>query len=256
MMKKIWYILIVGCLLGLFACNDVEVGYLDVENAAYAKDSMLLYKVEDRLVEYKEIYAQYNERVSDLNDLVADLEEQYDDIQYSSEYDDASYYYGEAMYILENEDPNDEFAIADTTTYGPIYRDLKAQLDLLEDKKYETKDLIDNAAQEFGYTSAEVLENDMAGLENRIKYQSPWITQPIESVLGTEPLSFAIANVKNDNPGNAELFRKSLTIMGGGRMNIPIDFKAPAGRYVVSILIENEGQCRVLEDVFTFIVDK
>ena len=61
---------------------------------------------------------------------------------------------------------------------------------------------------------------------------------------------------RNDNPGNAELFRKSLTILGGGRMNVAFDCKAPAGRYVVSVAIENEGQYAVLEEAFTFIVDK
>ena len=100
------------------------------------------------------------------------------------------------------------------------------------------------------------MKSEIVKLENRIKYQSPWVTQPIESVLGTEPLSYAIANVKNDNLENAELFRQSLTIMGGGRMNVAFGCKAPAGRYVVSIEIENEGQRAVLEEVYTFIVDK
>ena len=71
MMKKIWYILIVGCSLGFFACNDVEVGYLDVKNAAYAVDSLHIYKVEETLDKYN---ADYNEHMSSLLDEIKELQ--------------------------------------------------------------------------------------------------------------------------------------------------------------------------------------
>ena len=93
-------------------------------------------------------------------------------------------------------------------------------------------------------------------MKNTIEYSIPWVTSPIDRVLGTEPLSYYIENVKNESAANAELFRKSLTIMGGGRMYVEQNLEAPAGRYVVSIRIENKGQRAVLEDVFTFIVDE
>lgn len=74
--------------------------------------------------------------------------------------------------------------------------------------------------------------------------------------MGTEPLMYSIAEVSNESAANAELFRKSLTIMGGGRMYVDQNLEAPAGVYKVSIRIENEGQSALLKDVFTFIVEE
>ena len=44
--------------------------------------------------------------------------------------------------------------------------------------------------------------------------------------------------------------------MGGGRMYVEQNLEAPAGRYGVSIRLENKGQRAILEDAFTFIVDE
>lgn len=256
MMKKIWYILIVGCSLGFFACNDVEVGYLDVKNAAYSVDSLHLYSVENTLDKYK---ADYEEGMSSLLAEIEEMENQKAEMEF--ELDDLD----NAMYDLM--DQMDQMPDPSAEEYKELERQLKELSDSYEGlyAEYRTlgkqisdfkKNTVDKVAQKLGFESEAMMKSEIVKLENRIKYQSPWVTQPIESVLGTEPLSFAIANVENDNPDNAELFRKSLTMMGGGRMNVAFDYKAPAGRYVVSIEIENEGQRVVLKNVFTFIVDK
>lgn len=255
MMKKIWYILIVGCSLVFFACNDVEVGYLDVKNAAYSIDSLHLYNVENTLDKYK---SDYEEGMSSLLAEIEELENQ--ETAMEGELDDRM----NDIYDLEDQmyDPNisdEEYEELERqmaeleASYQVLYAEYKALGKQIATFKENT---VDKVAQELGFESEAMMKSEIVKLENRIKYQSPWVTQPIESVLGTEPLSYAITNVENDNPENAELFRKSLTIMGGGRMNVSFDCKVPAGRYVVSIAIENEGQRVVLENVFTFIMDK
>ena len=254
MMKKIWYILIVGCSLGFFACNDVEVGYLDVKNAAYAVDSLHIYKVEETLDKYN---ADYNEHMSSLLDEIKELQKKEADM--GDELDnlmDQIYDLMDLQDAATSDEEYEELGIQIeelNNSYKVLfakYRELGKEIASIKEKT------VDKVAQELGFASEAIMKSEIVKLENRIKYQSPWVTQPIESVLGTEPLSYAIANVRNDNPGNAELFRKSLTILGGGRMNVAFDCKAPAGRYVVSVAIENEGQYAVLEEAFTFIVDK
>lgn len=254
-MKKIWYILLVGCSLGFFACNDVEVGYLDIKNAAYAIDSLHIYDVKSTLDKYS---ADYEKGMSSLLAEIEELEKQ--EIAMEDELDalmDQIYDLEDQMYdpgISDEEYDELERQMAElNASYNDLYAEYRAFGKQIADIEENT---VDKVAQELGFESEAMMKSEIVKLENRIKYQSPWVTQPIESVLGTEPLSYAIANVKNDNPGNAELFRQSLTIMGGGRMNVAFDCKAPAGRYVVSIEIENEGQRAVLEKVYTFIVDK
>lgn len=255
MMKKIWYILIVGCSLGFFACNDVEVGYLDVKNAAYAVDSLHIYGIENTLNKYK---ADYEEGMSSLLVEIEELENQEADME--EELDLRM----NDIYDLEDQmyDPNisdEEYAELERQmqeledAYQLLYAEYRALGRKIADIKENT---VDKVAQKLGFESEAMMKSEIVKLENRIKYKSPWVTQPIESVLGTQPLLYAIANVENDNPENAELFRQSLTIMGEGRMNVAFDCKAPAGRYMVSIEIENEGQRAVLKNVFTFIVDK
>ncbi|WP_141560895.1 MULTISPECIES: hypothetical protein [unclassified Butyricimonas] len=254
-MKKIWYILLVGYSLGFFACNDVEVGYLDIKNATYAIDSLHIYDVKSTLDKYS---ADYDAGMSSLLAEIEELENQEADME--DELDalmDQIYDLEDQMYdpgISDEEYDELERQMAELeASYNDLYAEYRALGKQIASIQENT---VDKVAQELGFESEAMMKSEIVKLENRIKYQSPWVTQPIESVLGTEPLSYAIANVKNDNLENAELFRQSLTIMGGGRMNVAFGCKAPAGRYVVSIEIENEGQRAVLEEVYTFIVDK
>ena len=62
--------------------------------------------------------------------------------------------------------------------------------------------------------------------------------------------------MRKETPESAELIREALSIMGGGRIHVALDVKAPAGVYVVSIILENEGLHRLLEDIYTFIVEE
>ena len=80
---------------------------------------------------------------------------------------------------------------------------------------------------------------------------SPWVSPKIQGVVGTDPITYQIAAVKSEN-GNAEMFKALLSVRGGGRMEFPLVSDIPAGDYVVSLKVTNEGHSVILEDIFTF----
>ena len=88
----------------------------------------------------------------------------------------------------------------------------------------------------------------------RIKNNAPWVTQPIQGIEGTAPLIYTIEEVTATEGGDAVMFKQELRIIGNGSFYYPLEHKAPAGKYVVSIRITNEGYSHVLKDVYTFIV--
>ena len=88
----------------------------------------------------------------------------------------------------------------------------------------------------------------------RIKNNAPWVTQPIQGIEGTAPLIYTIEEVTATEGGDAVMVKQELSIIGNGSFYYPLEHKAPAGKYVVSIRITNEGYSHVLKDVYTFIV--
>ena len=47
------------------------------------------------------------------------------------------------------------------------------------------------------------------------------------------------------------VFKQELRIIGNGSFYYPLEHKAPAGKYVVSIRITNEGYSHVVKDIYT-----
>ena len=79
----------------------------------------------------------------------------------------------------------------------------------------------------------------------RIANEAPWVTPKIQGVLGTAPLLYEF---------DAELFKQEIIVRGGGVMELPLYTKLPAGRYVVTLRVSNDGYSSALSDVYTFIV--
>ena len=88
----------------------------------------------------------------------------------------------------------------------------------------------------------------------RIRNNAPWVTQPIQGIEGTAPLIYTIEDVTATEGGDAVMFKQELSIIGNGSFYYPLEHKAPAGKYVVSIRVTNEGYSHVLKDIYTFIV--
>lgn len=91
---------------------------------------------------------------------------------------------------------------------------------------------------------------------DRIEKQAPWTINPIDGILGTEPIVFRLHDVKATNGGNARIFsRKDLTVRGLGRMEVQLYPEAPRGTYTVSLEVTAADHFAVLEDIFTFIIE-
>ena len=87
----------------------------------------------------------------------------------------------------------------------------------------------------------------------REQNMSPWATEAIQGVRGTEIINYEIFKVTSED-GNADLFKKDLSIIGGGIMFFPLGSDAPLGKYKVSVKISNEDHVSILEDIYTFVV--
>lgn len=256
-MRKILFILGLGYCSLFAACSDVEIGYLVTEHAAYTKDSLYLYNIEERLEELTNILEEFREKTGPILEEKAELTELRQDKQYDLwDFDD--YELAPVREQLAN--------CTDAETCKKLEAlvkeleeergEMRKEISALDDQIWNLQYEVNKIAEELGFYSENELVNQVDKLKNTIEYAIPWVTSPMEGVLGTEPLSYMIESVGNENAANAELFRNSLSIMGGGRMYVAQDLKAPAGRYSISIRVENKGQSAILKDAFTFIVDK
>ena len=88
----------------------------------------------------------------------------------------------------------------------------------------------------------------------RIKNQAPWVTTKLQGILGTPPINYRLLDVKASEGGDAEIFRQELSVRGIGVMEVPLEFKAPKGRYLISLEAYNEDHSSAMHDVFTFII--
>lgn len=108
-----------------------------------------------------------------------------------------------------------------------------------------------------GYLPAELeIRNTLDPVEDavRIENHSPWVTGKIQGVLGTNPLLYEFVCVKASDGGDEKAFAQVIKVRGAGMMEIPIEAKLPAGKYLVTLKVSNEGYSALLPDVFTFIV--
>ena len=71
---------------------------------------------------------------------------------------------------------------------------------------------------------------------------------------GNFPLLFEFVSVKASEGGDAEIFKKEITVRGGGVMELPLYTELPEGRYVVTLKVSNDGYSELLSDVYTFVV--
>ena len=70
-------------------------------------------------------------------------------------------------------------------------------------------------------------ENPKTNDQIRIDNNSPWVTNAISGVLGTEPLQYEFVSVEATEGGDADLFVKEIVVRGHGRMEVPLRPTAP-----------------------------
>lgn len=66
-----------------------------------------------------------------------------------------------------------------------------------DNKAWNLDSKIRKLAVDMGIGSERELKNRISKLQNMIEFKIPWMTPPMESVFGTEPLLYSIAGVKN-----------------------------------------------------------
>lgn len=254
-MKSILFVLIV--ILSITACRDIAVGFLEVDEASYSIDSLVLFDQADSLRKMEVLWDRFQEAAVDLRQESSVLEEKTNAAKGKlNDFDEKTY--NPLLAKLKTLSPGtpEYIACEQELEAAKILRDVKkeeweeANLEWWN-KKQEVKEL----AARSGIGEEKVFKQQMATLKGAIDRGNPWVTLPISGVLGTEPMIYSIENVYNEDSAAAELFGKSLSIIGGGKMLLKTDNKAPAGKYRISIRVENEGHSAVLKDIFVFIVE-
>lgn len=257
-MKKIITILIgiLSVWVTFTGCEGPAIGYLITEDVTYPIDSMVVMsfpRLEQEVLnlEQKKINFDLSEEGKVILKKKAELEAI--TAIYSYKVDSIQDIMDELEYKMYDENPyisNEEFE----RLYG-LWEEQYA----VQDEFYRLWDEIDAQIEEVMAVRKEAIGNidhDILKLQRQIQDTIPWTSSPIEGVLGTEPIIYSIAGVKGEDRAKVDLFSKYLTIIGGGRFVLYWSKEEilPAGRYVVSIQITNEGYSRIINNVFTFIV--
>lgn len=89
----------------------------------------------------------------------------------------------------------------------------------------------------------------------RIENDAPWLTNPIQGIIGTQPMSFSIVDVKGASEQIKTLVKEKVIVDGAGRIWVPLDAGLPVGEYILSLKVQNEGQTRYLNDIFRLIIE-
>lgn len=256
------YLFLIWAGLTLAGCHEVTVGYMKTEHAAYPIDSLQIY---DTVAIRTEIGRLANASVS----LYDSLEFVKDSLQAESERIEFEEYYDQWFETVFLPDQNlDKLLDQDSIYHVDEIRNLREQIarnkellqpivdkmDALDVQIQEIQDRLNNLDPSEQKTDGSVLKT-LEEYRMRVKNRVSWTTSEIEGVDGTAPIFYYITGVRAEKGGNADIFRSELKIKGNGRFEVPYDFKAPAGYYHVSIRIENEGYSRMLDDVFTFIIN-
>lgn len=88
---------------------------------------------------------------------------------------------------------------------------------------------------------------------DRIERKYPWVSPYIQGVLGTFPISYAIAGVHTSD-GDIETFKKEVKLRGDSCFEIPFENSLKEGTYYVDVNIYNEGYSLVRDSLFVIIV--
>lgn len=89
----------------------------------------------------------------------------------------------------------------------------------------------------------------------RVIYQSPWVSQRIQGVLGTAQIKYDIYDVEciSEN-GTPNKMKELLTVDGGGAIYLPYSHGIAPGTYKISLRIHNQEHEAIAKDLIRFII--
>lgn len=256
-MKNTFYLLLSGLLLLFASCHEVTVGYLYTDEAKYPLNRMDIYNIPNRITELKG-------RLDAFKEQGAALQTEYDRLNenFKGRQSDLDKYNNDVVYPLRDSvekiiDPIKEpvkHAELKKRLEEQIYPHQKELVKIRDDAQADLKKVekaINDLADSLGIESPVIVQKEIDDLQSRLDYEIPWTTSLIQGVLGTEPLLYEVESVKGPD---ADTFLRYTGMMGGGRIYVKWDIDVPAGEYVVSVKVSNEGYTKVFEDAFTFVV--
>ncbi|MDE5610606.1 MAG: hypothetical protein K2I90_01130 [Odoribacter sp.] len=268
MNKSTIYLNFLLILLALTGCEKEHTGYLFTENARFPIDTLRIIRYEDYHREIIQLEAEldnYSEEIRDslnsyniIEEQEAVIIEELDRLEgimnkcgavmdaYLDQFADESDADPVKLKELEKntEDAYEAWATYQQEVYDPVYQ-----------IKNNIRKKIIALCQEAGKETPFKLAQDLAILQKQQSLDIPWTTSCIEQLLGTEPIIYTLENLRSDQGEAAAAdFAKYLTVIGGGRMYVDTRVNSPAGKYIVSLRVSNDGYSVVLPDVFTFIL--
>lgn len=265
-MKNLIYLFIVSTAWLFAACQDVTVGYLMVDEAAgYPQDTLHIMNAQKKLQALQGIEADFYAHTKEIQDEIAEIQKEIDKLNeaWQVEYDETIQpIYDEIEEIYAKEEMTDADYVKVDQLYAEAF-DKTGELDLkygdlkypFEEDIYEKTEELEGLAEKMGIGSLDILKKQISDVQDKVKFELPWVTPKIQGILGTEPMQYSILRVKNENAGNAEKFMSYAGVMGGGMLYVDSNFDLPDGNYTLTLEVRNEGRSRVLEDIFTFVVD-
>lgn len=253
--------MIFGSILWLAGCHDVTVGYLFADEAEYSPNEMEITNIHERLAELKANLKIFTEKAGPLQDEYNRLNAEFLALQ--AEIDALNGIINPKLDSINKIlDPvKDALKITELkeqleTVYYPQQEELMPRYDEAQGKVHNAELKLQELADELGIESSTITAREITDLENRISYKVPWVTAKMIGIQGTEPLVYEIVEIKNESAENAVAFGNYLKIVGAGQMWVDQDFDVPAGRYVITVKVSNEGRSQVFTDAFTFVVRK
>ena len=268
MNKYTLYLPLFFALFALAGCEKEHTGYLFTENARYPIDSLKIIRYEDynqeviRLEEhlnsysgeildslnaYRAIEAEEEKITEELDRLEGIMNKHGEKLNaYLDQFADESDADPDRVQELTDncEKAYEAWVTYELEVYVPVYQ----IRDRIERK---IKALCQEAGLETPFTIARELEK----LQKQQALDIPWTTSCIEQLLGTEPITYTLVSIRSDRGEAAAAdFGRYLSVIGGGRMYVDAKVNSPAGKYMVSLRVSNEGYSVVLPDIFTFIL--
>ena len=88
----------------------------------------------------------------------------------------------------------------------------------------------------------------------RVQWEMPWVSTPIEGVQGTAQIFVTIKSIREESGGSVAEALEQIKVYGDGTFEVPLKHTIPVGRYVISLNFRNEGYSKDVDDCFTIIV--
>lgn len=128
---------------------------------------------------------------------------------------------------------------------NPIYYDL-----ITMDPEFYTPELLAS----WGIFPTIIVEVGAGEDYQRVQWEIPWVSTPIEGVEGTAQIFVTIKSIREESGGSVAEALEQIKVYGDGTFEVSLQHTIPVGRYVISLNFRNEGYSKDVDDCFTIIV--